>query len=272
MSAPTARNGRLTRHVAIVTGAASGIGRAVAQRFATEGARVVAVDRHSDVEQLNSDSITGIAGDTTNVETNQRAVATALEQWGHLDTFVGNVGVFDYFRPFDAYDPTTLIEATQVFTNVNLTAQLIGARCALDALVETSGSIIFTGSGAGTHPNGGGVLYTATKHALHGAVRQLAAELAPDVRVNAVAPGGTRTALAGSEVLGDHDRQLHDWSPLERAMKNGTPLGLLAEPEDHASIYVLLASRHESRAMTGTIVASDGGLAVRGRPRPQLPA
>lgn len=258
---------RLDGQVAIVTGAASGIGRAVAERFAAEGAHVVAVDQNDAVEQLASSSIVAVVGDCTTVAANQRAVHAALERWKRLDTFVGNVGVFDYFHPFHTYDPDVISDATHVFTNINVVAQLVGARCALDALIETGGSIIFTGSGAGTHPNGGGVLYTATKHALHGAVRQLAAELAPDVRVNAVAPGGTRTALTGTEVLGDNDRQLDQWTPLERAMETGTPLGFLAEPDDHASIYVLLASAHESRAMTGTIIASDGGLAVRGRPR-----
>lgn len=255
----------------IVTGAASGIGRAVAARFADEGANVVAVDRNSEVEDLESESIVSVVGDTTTVDTNERAVSTAIDRWGRLDTFVGNVGVFDYFRPFTAYEPAGIADAADEFIRINITGQLIGARCALDAITASNGSIIFTGSGAGTHPNGGGVLYTATKHALHGAVHQLAAELAPRIRVNAVAPGGTRTSLSGIDLLGDGGRKLSDWAPLQNAMETGTPLGFLAEPDDHASIYVLLASPTESRAMTGAIIASDGGLSVRGRPRSDRP-
>lgn len=191
----------------------------------------------------------------------------ALDLFGHLDTFVGNVGMFDYFRSFRRLEPEQLADGVAAFMGVNVTSQLLGARCSLDALDNSGGSIIFTTSNAGTFPNGGGVLYTASKHALVGAVRQLAAELAPTIRVNAVAPGGTRTGLSGSALFGDDQRRLDEWEALEAAVEASSPLGFLAEPFDHTSAYVLLAAKNESRTMTGTIIASDGGYGIRGAPK-----
>lgn len=259
---------RLADQVAIVTGAASGIGRAVTTRFVEEGARVVAIDLSPTVRDLGNANVACVVGDATTPETIRSGIEVALARWDRLDTFVGNVGVFDYYRPFAAYEPDAFTDAVAEFMNVNVTSHLIGVACCLEALSASRGSVVLTGSGAGSFPNGGGVLYTASKHALHGVVRQLAAELAPTIRVNAVAPGGTRTSLSGAVTLGDTDRQLDKWAPLAEAMETGTPLGFLAEPEDHASIYVLLASRSESSAMTGAIIPSDGGLVVRGRPQP----
>ena len=92
--------GWLEGDVALVTGAGSGLGRALVDRFVAEGARVVAFDRAPDriaaVEADHGDAVAGVAGDVTVAEDNQRAVAGALEAFGRLDTFVGNAGMFDY--------------------------------------------------------------------------------------------------------------------------------------------------------------------------------
>src|SRR5690606_14959204 len=111
---------------------------------------------------------------------------------------------------------------------------------------------------------GGGVLYVTSKHALVGTVRQLAFELAPEIRVNAVAPGGTRTGLGGLASAGAEATRLDAIEGFDRMVAKTVPLGFLSEPEDHADAYVLLASRSASRFMTAVILPSDGGLEVRG--------
>jgi NAD(P)-dependent dehydrogenase (short-subunit alcohol dehydrogenase family) len=112
---------------------------------------------------------------------------------------------------------------------------------------------------------GGGVLYTASKHAVVGLIRQLAVELAPRVRVNGVAPGGVQTDLRGLAAL-DQSEQSHwatpgiDW---EERLRASSPLQRVIQPQDLASAYVLLASRENARAMTGVIVHVDAGSSLR---------
>ncbi|MFA5597407.1 MAG: SDR family oxidoreductase, partial [Pusillimonas sp.] len=86
---------------------------------------------------------------------------------------------------------------------------------------------------------------------------------APDVRVNGVAPGGTVTPLRGPETLGKHDRRLSNTPNLEQQVANAMPLKLIAQPEDHAAHYVLLASKANSRATTAAILQSDCGWEIR---------
>ena len=92
--------GWLEGDVALITGAGSGLGRALVDRFVAEGARVLAFDRAADrlaaVESANPESVVGVAGDVTLAEDNERAVTRALDEFGRLDTFIGNAGMFDY--------------------------------------------------------------------------------------------------------------------------------------------------------------------------------
>ena len=118
------------------------------------------------------------------------------------------------------------------------------------------------------YPSGGGPVYTATKHAVVGLVRQLAYELAPHVRVNAVAPGGTLTDLRGATSLGHHNTSVRDGPDVERLFGASNPLGIAQNPADHAGAYLLLATASQSRAITGVVLNSDGGLGVRGLDRP----
>ena len=89
---------------------------------------------------------------------------------------------------------------------MNITGCILGAKATLPELLKTNGCMLFTASVAGLNSGGGGVLYTASKHAVVGMIRQLAMELGPRIRVNGVAPGGTRTDLRGLPVLGQDDR------------------------------------------------------------------
>ncbi|WP_240620428.1 SDR family NAD(P)-dependent oxidoreductase [Peribacillus acanthi] len=111
--------------------------------------------------------------------------------FGKLDVFIANAGVFDGFAKFADVTPTALSEAYDYLLNINVKGSFFGAKAALKETQKTNGNIIFTVSGASFYPDGAGVWYAASKHAQIGLMRQLAFELAPKIRVNAVAPGET---------------------------------------------------------------------------------
>jgi NAD(P)-dependent dehydrogenase (short-subunit alcohol dehydrogenase family) len=121
-----------------------------------------------------------------------------------------------------------------------------------------------TASMSSSHAGVGGIVYTASKHAVVGLVRQLAHELAPRVRVNGVAPGFMRTDIRGPQALGLGDRTPSSLPDLEGFASAAVPLGFLPSPADYTGHYVQLASRANAAATTGIVVACDGGLDVRG--------
>ena len=257
-------DGWLKDQVAIVTGAGAGIGRAVTERFVQEGARVVAQDR--DARRLNElkaalgDQCAVAPGDASDPEVIRRGVDMALNEFGRLDAAVGHVGIFDWHKRVARMTAEELRSAAQEIFSTNITSHLLLANTAYEPLKAGGGNLILTCSIASFRGGGGGVLYTASKFAVRGLVYQLAHEWAPDIRVNGVAPGGTKTSLSGLSALGTQDRGLDDDDAVIAAIAAATPLGFAAEPEDHASAYVLLASKRAARAMTGTVIVSDGGL------------
>jgi 2,3-dihydroxy-2,3-dihydrophenylpropionate dehydrogenase len=196
---------------------------------------------------------------------NERAVAATLAAFGRLDTFVGNAAIWDYGVSLIDLPANRIDAAFHELFAVNVKGYLLGAKAAARPLIESRGSIVFTLSNAAFYPGGGGPLYTAAKHAGVGLVRQLAYELAPKVRVNAVAPGGMATDLRGPTALGMQDRSIATVrAAAGEDRKRLTPLQVDPEPSDYTAPYVLLASRHESPTMTGAILNCDGGLGVRG--------
>jgi 2,3-dihydroxy-2,3-dihydrophenylpropionate dehydrogenase len=259
--------GWLDGQVALVTGGGSGIGRGIVARFLEEGARVGVLERFPDrVEQLRTDfgqAISPIQGDVTRLEDNQRAVAETVRAFGQLDILVGNAGVFDSFLRFEDLPEERLSAAFDEQFGVNVKGGLLGAKAALPALNRAAGCMVFTASVAGFNSGGGGVLYTASKHAVVGMIRQLAAELAPTVRVNGVAPGGVRTDLRGLEAVG-RSAQSHFADPgIAERMRVNNPLQMALQPSDLAGAYVFLASRASARGITGTIVTVDAGSSLR---------
>ena len=132
---------------------------------------------------------------------NKRAVADTVGAFGRLDIFVGNAGVFDVYAPLAEFPEERLSQAFDELFGVNVKGCFFGAKAALPELMKTEGSMVFTASVAGLNSGGGGTLYTASKHAVVGLIRQLAVEVGPRVRVNGVAPGGTITDLRGLAVL-----------------------------------------------------------------------
>jgi NAD(P)-dependent dehydrogenase (short-subunit alcohol dehydrogenase family) len=249
-----------------LTGGASGIGKAVTEIFINEGALVTVLDKSAaGLEQLKQefgDHVQCIEGDVTEYQDHIHAVGAAVELAGKLDVFVANAGVFDGFAKFNEVTPEAMSDAYNLLFNINVKGYFNGAKASAEELKKTKGNMIFTVSGAGFYPDGGGVWYTASKHAQIGLMRQLAFELAPDIRVNAVAPGGTLTALHVIPPLKPFVKAV-DQDTKAKSIKSRNPLRIAMNSEDHVGAYLLLAS-DQSRAITGEVISSDGGLAVRG--------
>jgi NAD(P)-dependent dehydrogenase (short-subunit alcohol dehydrogenase family) len=260
---------RLSEQTAIVTGGASGIGRAVVDRYVAEGASVVVADLGR-VEQPPPEwegRVEQVEADISTYEGNLAAVERAIEAFGSLDVFVANAGINDAFTPLLELEPGVLADAFDQIYAVNVKGLLLGCRAAVPELIACRGSVIVTLSNSSFYPDGGGPVYVSSKHAALGVVRQLAHELAPAVRVNAVAPGGTVTDIRLPRAMGldgGEPRRAQPDAGLEEMIAAVTPLALAARPADHAGAYVLLADREDSRTMTGAVVSTDGGLGVRG--------
>ena len=264
---------QLEGQVALVTGGGSGIGRAVVDRYVEEGARVcimdISAERLAELSRLYGERVIGVQGDATTVEANERAVRQTVEKFSKLDVFVANAGLGDAFRELIDIPTADVPRVYKEIFDLNVLAVIIGARVAVKELVKTQGSIIVTLSNSSFYPDGGGVMYIASKHAALGIVRQLAHEFAPMVRVNGVSPGATKTdirmpASFGLDERGERIRTHTHPSNKDAAVEACTPLKMHAEPADHSGAYVLLASRRDSKAMTGTVVKSEAGLGIRG--------
>ena len=254
---------RLAGYRAVVTGAGAGIGRAVVRRYLAEGAHVVAVVRkEADVAALEAEGCAVVVGDVARYETAAEAVAMAVAQWGGLDVYVANAGLWDFHKRVEKQSPEELEAAFDELFAVNVKGALYGARASLEALRASRGSVIATGSNACFLAGGGGALYTASKFALRGMVMQLAKEFAPEVRVNGVAPGATDTGISGPNALGQREREMNADAGRMKTMADHMLLGRVSAPEDHTSLYVLLASRDESAYVTGAMLVSDGGLTI----------
>lgn len=263
--------GWLDGKVALITGGASGLGRAIAARFIAEGASVGVLDRSKEgCERLRAelgDTIALTEGDVTRLNDNRRAVAECTRKFGKLDCFVGNAGIWDYSLPLMKLPDDKISAAFDELFGINVKGYLLGAKAAVPELLKTRGNIIFTVSNAGFYVAGGGPLYTASKHAVVGLVRQLAFELAPKIRVNGVAPGAIPSDIRGPQSLGMEGRSISS-IPLKDFVEQFIPLARLPEPRDYTAHYVLLASNENSPTATGSIINCDGGMGVRGFPRP----
>ena len=259
--------GRLHDQAILVSGGASGLGRAIVDRFVDEGGRVAVLDRS--VERLETlvrdhgDAVVSHVGDVRSLADNKAAVARCCEAFGKLDCAVGNAGLWDYSTALVDLPEDRIDAAFDEIFQVNVKGYLLLAKAAAPALVRSEGSLIFTISNAGFYPGGGGPLYTATKHAAVGLVRQLAYELAPSVRVNGVAPGGINTDLRGLAALGMADRSVGSLK-MEESAHLYVPIGRLPSPQEYAGAYVMFASRTDGAPATGAVLNYDGGLGVRG--------
>ena len=220
----------------------------MAERFAHEGARVVVNSSRSVAEgealaRSLSDAVY-VQADVSQEEEAKRLVATALERFGRLDFVVNNAGTTRRvaFNDLDGADD----ELWQRILYVNLMGPWYVSRAATHALRETKGAIVNVGSVAGLIAGGSSLPYAVSKAALHHFTRTLAQALAPDVRVNAVAPGLVDTPWTAG------------WES-NQAIVARTPLGRIATAEDIADAIVFLA---RSQFTTGQVLAVDGGLTL----------
>jgi NAD(P)-dependent dehydrogenase (short-subunit alcohol dehydrogenase family) len=266
-------SGQLEGQVAIVTGGGSGIGRAVVDRYVEEGAKVAVVDvvadRLTEARERHGDVVIGIEADITKMEENERAVRETVEAFGKLDTFVANAGLGDAFRELIDIPAGDLERVYREIFDLNVMGVIMGAHASVRDLAKTNGNFIVTLSNSSFYPDGGGVMYIGSKHGALGVVRQLAHEFAPEIRVNGVAPGATKTDIRMPESFGldDNGQRLRTHihpDNKDEAVERVVPLELHAEPADHAGAYVLLASRRDGRAITGAVVKTDAGLGIRG--------
>jgi len=251
-------------HVVAVSGAGGGIGRAVSVALARHGSTVVALD--TDASRLDAlraelgDSVVTVTGDATTAQANDEVSARCREQ-GRLDALVCCVGIFDQYRAIATLSATELDDAFDEIFSTNVKSALHAIRAVLPQLVDSSGTVLLTLSGAAFHPEGGGFLYGSTKWALRGAVTHLARELAPHVRVNAVAPGGVSgTSIGGLRSVGQASGRIEDPARDER-LRRRSPLGALIKAEDTVASYLFLLGPG-ARAMTGRTLHPDGGLTV----------
>ncbi|PZC45294.1 MAG: 2,3-dihydroxy-2,3-dihydrophenylpropionate dehydrogenase [Chloroflexi bacterium] len=257
--------GLLAGKVALITGAGSGIGKAVTQRFLEEGASVVALDiseeRLAALRRELGDGVIPFHGDVRCFEDNRRAVERAVSAFGSLDILVGNAGVSDGGLSLTDLTEEELDEGTDEVFGINVKGYLLGAKASVPELSRSKGCMIFTLSTSAYYIGGGGPIYVASKHATLGIVRSLANELAPDIRVNGVAPSGTQTGIAAAPSLRRTGGQGGDTGALAIGNHGRNILQMAVQPEDHAGAYAFLAS-NESRTMTGGVINSDAGRGV----------
>ncbi|MEU9348514.1 3-(cis-5,6-dihydroxycyclohexa-1,3-dien-1-yl)propanoate dehydrogenase [Streptomyces sp. NPDC048278] len=259
-------SGWLEGRRALVVGAGSGIGRAVVDAFRGEGARVAVLERDAAKCDKLAEEIPGLpvtAGDATTRRANDEAVDAAVSAFGGLDVLVNCVGVFDFYRGLGDLDAALVDDAFTEMFAVNVKSHIHSVKAALPALRESRGSIILTESASSYYPGRGGVLYVSSKFAVRGLVTALAHELAPEIRVNGVAPGGTvGTDLRGLGSLGLDTRSLGDAPNRAAEIAGRVPLQVALSGADHAWSYVFLASER-SRGVTGGVVHPDGGMSVK---------
>jgi len=146
---------------------------------------------------------------------------------------------------------------------VNVESYVLATKVCTEVLIETEGCIIYTLSNSSFYPDGGGPLYIASKFAVRGLLVEMAYELAPKVRVNGVAPGGTATEIRGLKSL-DQEEPMLASPKMREGLKSINPLQIEIEPKDHVGAYLYLANEELSRSVTGVVINSDGGIGARG--------
>lgn len=251
----------LAGEVALITGGASGLGLAVARRFLAEGAQVAVLDRSAArlaaVRAEFGDEVLAVEGDVTRYADNARAVAQTVARFGKVSIFVGNAGIYDKRASLADLDGELIEKAFDEIFGINVKGYILGAKAASEELTRNNGAIVFTASVSSLFAGYGGFLYVTAKHALVGLTRNLAVELAPAVRVNAVAPGYVPTNLSGLETLGHGPSKTGPPPGTDRFLLQHVPTA-----DDYTMLYVMLASRTTGRVMSGTVVLADGGSSI----------
>ena len=266
-------NTRLAGKVAIVTGAASGIGAATSRRLAAEGARVLLTDIQ---DEVGSDLAAEIGNEAKFQHCNvvsesdvAAAVQTAIDTWGRLDILHNNAGFVGVSGPIES----TTAEGWANTLEILLTSVFYGTKHATPAMRDSGGgSIVNTASVCGLRAGIGTHAYTVAKHGVIGLTRSTALELAEyNIRVNAVCPGYIATGLSAGRSRSEID-EAEMAERLEKARgwaNDAQAMNRMGEPEDIAAAVAWLAS-DDSEWVTGTEQVVDGGL-LNGRAWRKLP-
>jgi NAD(P)-dependent dehydrogenase (short-subunit alcohol dehydrogenase family) len=238
--------------VAIVTGASRGIGLAIAEALISRGATVVMTSRKQDAIEAAAAALgeraVGVAAHATDEDAARACVNETVSRFGRLDILVNNAGTNPAYGPIVDQDHGRFAK----LMDVNLWAPVLWTQLAWhEWMRDNGGAIVNIASLSGLAVDPGLGLYAGSKAALLHLTRQLALELAPNVRVNALAPGLVRTRLA--EAL---------WKDHEEEAAGLTPLRRIGEPPDIASAVAFLASP-ESSWITGETIVVDGGARLR---------
>jgi len=254
---------RFVGQAAMVTGAASGIGRACAVRFAQEGANIACLDfdgaRNAEAAaECRALEVQALAlnCDVTKPEDIRAAVAAALVEWGRIDVLVASAGIYT-----GAPLPDVSLRQWQRLIDINLTGVFLSNQAVAPILMEQrSGSIINISSMAGKTSWPASAEYSASKSGVIGLTRSVAMELAPyGVTVNAVCPGNTLTEMVrnvAGAVGGRDGLTAEEWLQVRA---NDCPMKRLAEPWEIAGVVAFLASP-DSRYLTGQAIEVDGGM------------
>ncbi|MFF0544992.1 SDR family oxidoreductase [Nocardia thailandica] len=246
---------RFAGEVAIVTGASRGIGFGIAQRLVGEGARVVVTARNQEaldaaVEQLGGpEHALGIAGRADDTDHQEEVVSRAIEVFGAAGLLVNNTGINPVYGPLIELD----LGAARKIVEVNCLAALSWAQRVHKAwMAEHGGAIVNVSSVAGVRPAPGIGFYGASKAMLTYLTQDLAVELGPRIRVNAVAPAVVKTKFATALYEG-REQEVADTYPLKR----------LGVPEDIGSAVAFLLSA-DADWITGQLLVADGGVTLTG--------
>ncbi len=253
--------GRLDGKVAIVTGGASGFGRATVEHFEREGARVVVVDldeaRGRDVVAALGDTARLVVGDVSAAATASDAVATAVDQFGRLDVLVNNAGIV---QGDDRDTWNTTEDKWDQVLQVNLRSVFVCSKAAIPVMLESGGGSIVNVASIAASVCTGGAAYAASKGAILSYTRHTARELARrGVRMNAVSPGFMRTPMTTGEREG-----LDEAAQEERiaGFASHLPMKRMGAMDDIADAILFLAS-DEASYITGQELIVDGGYVVR---------
>ncbi|WP_375325554.1 SDR family NAD(P)-dependent oxidoreductase [Flagellimonas sp. GZD32] len=244
---------KLKGKVCIVTGATSGMGKAIAQSFAAEGAQLVLSGRNQERGKALEESLGNaifLSGDITDPSYNKKLVDTAIEEYGKLDILSLNAGILGLGN-VEELD----IESWQNTMNTNLSSIFYLCKYALPHLLkEPQGNILINVSIAAFKSFPNHPAYCASKAASVALMKQIAVEYAPKIRVNALCPGPVDTPLLweSAKAFKNPDKAVED-------AKNATLLNRLGTPEDVAKLALFLVS-DDSSWITGTTVTIDGGI------------
>lgn len=249
---------RLDAKVAVITGAGSGMGRAMALRFAAEGAVVWGADWHQEpleetcrLVREAGGSMMGVPGDVSDRAQAEAIIAAARERDGRLDVLVNNAGVMDLDQGAAELDDAMW----QRVLGVNLTGPMFLTRAAIPVMLDSGGgSIVNVASVAGMGGGAAGLAYTVSKHGLVGMTKQTAWRYGPEgIRCNAIAAGAVKTNIMESV-----DATRMDPAGMARSQAWYAAIPRQLQPGEIADLTLFLAS-DESRGVNGAIIPADGG-------------